>query len=63
LKGIMFDLLEATVSATHGAHVWDDLLEATGLTGAYTTLGNYPDRPSRDAIARDVLPRVLRRPR
>jgi predicted hydrocarbon binding protein len=43
LKGIMFDLLEATVSATHGAHVWDDLLEETGLTGAYTTLGNYPD--------------------
>jgi hypothetical protein len=44
LKGIMFDLLEATVSATYGAHVWDDLLEATGLTGAYTSLGNYPDR-------------------
>jgi hypothetical protein len=43
LKGIMFDLLEATVSATHGAHVWDDLLETSGLTGAYTTLGNYPD--------------------
>jgi Haem-NO-binding len=43
LKGIMFDLLEATVSGTHGAHVWDDLLETTGLTGAYTTLGNYPD--------------------
>jgi hypothetical protein len=43
LKGIMFDLLEATVSATHGAHAWDDLLEMTGLTGAYTTLGNYPD--------------------
>jgi hypothetical protein len=44
LKGIMFDLLEATVSATHGERVWDDLLETTGLTGAYTTLGNYPDR-------------------
>jgi hypothetical protein len=43
LKGIMFDLLEATVSATHGVNVWDDLLDATGLTGAYTTLGNYPD--------------------
>ena len=39
----MFDLLEASVSATHGAHVWDDLLEATGSTGVYTTLGNYPD--------------------
>ena len=44
MKGIMFDLLETTVSAAHGARVWDDLLEATGLTGAYTSLGNYPDR-------------------
>jgi hypothetical protein len=43
LKGIMFDLLEATVSTAYGAHVWDDLLERTGLTGAYTTLGNYSD--------------------
>jgi Haem-NO-binding len=43
VKGIMFDLLEATVSSTYGAHTWDDLLETTGLAGVYTSLGNYAD--------------------
>ncbi|HET7335428.1 MAG TPA: heme NO-binding domain-containing protein [Rhizomicrobium sp.] len=43
MKGIIFNLLEEVVTAQHGEDVWDDLLDATGLTGAYTSLGSYPD--------------------
>jgi hypothetical protein len=43
MKGIVFNLLEDTVSREYGEEVWDDLLEAAGLDGAYTSLGGYPD--------------------
>src|SRR5436309_1246445 len=39
----MFNLLEELVSREHGDETWDDLLEASGLEGAYTSLGSYPD--------------------
>jgi hypothetical protein len=43
MKGIIFNLLQETVSHEYGADTWDALLESTGLEGAYTSLGNYPD--------------------
>lgn len=43
MKGIVFNLLEQIVSREHGEEVWDDLLDAAGLDGAYTSLGGYPD--------------------
>jgi len=43
VKGVVFDLLERTIVAEHGEDAWDDLLGTTGLTGAYTSLGSYPD--------------------
>ena len=43
MKGIVFNLLEQAIGAEHGEDMWDDLLEATGLEGAYTSLGNYAD--------------------
>src|SRR5919197_1983908 len=43
MKGIVFNLLEEVVSRDHGEDVWDALLEATGLDGAYTSLGSYSD--------------------
>jgi hypothetical protein len=43
MKGIVFNLLEAVVTRDHGPETWDALLDAAGLDGAYTTLGNYPD--------------------
>lgn len=43
MKGIVFNLLEEIVDAEHGEDVWDDLLEAADLNGAYTSLGSYPD--------------------
>src|SRR5690242_15216841 len=43
MKGIVFNLLEQVVVQHHGEAVWDALLARTGLSGAYTSLGSYPD--------------------
>ena len=43
VKGIVFSLLEQVVSAEYGADTWDELLDAAGASGVYTSLGNYPD--------------------
>ncbi len=43
MKGIILNLLEGVVTDVHGAVMWDDLLDRTGLDGAYSALGNYPD--------------------
>jgi hypothetical protein len=43
MKGIVFNLLEQAIAREHGDAVWDQLLDSVGLTGAYTSLGNYPD--------------------
>jgi hypothetical protein len=43
MKGIVFNLLEEVVTAAHGDAAWDQLLDAAGLDGAYTSLGSYSD--------------------
>jgi hypothetical protein len=43
MKGVVFNLLEETVTRDYGEDAWDDLLDAAGLEGAYTSLGGYPD--------------------
>ncbi|MGQ0742169.1 MAG: heme NO-binding domain-containing protein [Alphaproteobacteria bacterium] len=43
MKGIVFNLLEQVVSARFGEETWDSLLETSGLSGAYTSLGSYSD--------------------
>lgn len=43
MKGIVFNLLEELVEREFGEDAWDDLLDATGLDGTYTSLGSYPD--------------------
>jgi hypothetical protein len=43
LKGIIFNLFEQVITHQHGEDVWDDVLDAAGLEGVYTSLGNYPD--------------------
>ncbi|HNL80633.1 MAG TPA: heme NO-binding domain-containing protein [Agitococcus sp.] len=44
MKGIVFNLLEDVVTAHHDADTWDALLDKAGLSGAYTSLGSYPDK-------------------
>lgn len=43
MKGIVFNLLERLVSREYGEDAWDNLLEAAGHDGVYTTLGSYHD--------------------
>ena len=43
MKGIIFNLAEEVVSDAYGVDTWDDLLDSSGVNGAYTSLGNYPD--------------------
>lgn len=43
MKGVVFNLLEETVTRAFGPDTWDHLVDASGVSGAYTSLGNYPD--------------------
>ena len=43
MKGIVFNLLAEAVAQKFGVDAWDDLLDAAGLEGAYTSLGSYDD--------------------
>jgi len=43
MKGVVFNLLEEVVCEQHGEAAWDDLLDAAGASGTYTSLGSYPD--------------------
>ncbi len=43
MKGIVFNVVQEVVSSAYGEEVWDSLLDAAGLDGAYTSLGSYPD--------------------
>lgn len=43
MKGVVYDLLQRAVIVEHGEDAWDELLAAAGVSGAYTTLGSYPD--------------------
>ena len=43
MKGIVFNLLSTIVIREYGEDAWDDMLTATGSSGAYTSLGSYPD--------------------
>ena len=43
MKGVVFNLLEQAVSRAFGPDTWDTLVDMAGVSGAYTSLGNYPD--------------------
>lgn len=43
MKGVIFNVVEEVVTELWSADMWDDVLEAADLLGAYTALGNYPD--------------------
>lgn len=43
MKGVIFNLLEEAVTHEHGAQVWEHLLQVSGASGTYSSLGSYPD--------------------
>ncbi len=43
MKGVIFNAAAEAVIALGGDDLWDELLDAAGLDGAYTSLGSYDD--------------------
>ncbi len=61
MKGIIFNIVESVVVAEHGVDAWDDVIDQSGVLGAYTSLGTYPDSDLL-AIAGAVADRVSATP-
>lgn len=51
MKGVVFNLLEQVVTDAYGEDTWETLLDNTGLSGAYTSLGSYPDEDMEALVA------------
>lgn len=43
MKGVIFNAVEEAVVNLYSEDVWDDLLDAAGVSGRYTSLGEYDD--------------------
>lgn len=43
MKGIVFTVLQDVVQDELGPQTWDTLVEEAGVSGSYTSLGNYDD--------------------
>jgi Haem-NO-binding len=43
MKGVLFTVLEEVVVERFGEDTWDAVLRRSGVDGAYTSLGDYPD--------------------
>lgn len=50
MKGVLFNIVEEVVSEVLSEDVWDDVVERSGVGGAYTSLGNYPDSELNDIV-------------
>ncbi|MEN7536281.1 heme NO-binding domain-containing protein [Aurantiacibacter flavus] len=44
MKGIVFNILQEAVEQKFGEDAWESLIDASGVCGAYTSLGSYPDQ-------------------
>ncbi|MEU3561350.1 MULTISPECIES: heme NO-binding domain-containing protein [unclassified Kitasatospora] len=51
MKGVVFDLLNEVVSRQYGLLAWGELIDASGVDGTYTSLGNYPDEEFMSIVA------------
>jgi len=51
MKGVVFNLLEEAVGRAYGPETWDALIDASGVSGVYTSLGNYPDEEIEALVA------------
>ena len=43
MKGVIYNLVESVVRSERGDDAWDDVIDESGVSGAYTSLGSYPD--------------------
>jgi Haem-NO-binding len=52
VKGVIFNLVEDVVRREHGDDFWDDVVDGSGVSGAYTSLGTYSDAELTSLAAR-----------
>lgn len=43
MMGIMFNVVKDVVTEALSDDAWDDVIDSAGISGSYTSLGNYPD--------------------
>ncbi len=43
MKGVLFNVVEDVVTEAMSAEAWDDVVDDSGVSGSYTSLGTYPD--------------------
>lgn len=43
MKGVVFNAAEEAVTEIYSADTWDDLIDAAGVDGIYSSVGDYPD--------------------
>ncbi|MGK0275172.1 MAG: hypothetical protein ACI9N0_001554 [Ilumatobacter sp.] len=43
MMGIMFNVVKDVVTKALSDDAWDDVIDSAGISGSYTSLGNYPD--------------------
>ena len=43
MRGVVFNWLERVVVDEYGEDLWDELIEAAAVSGAYTSMGGYSD--------------------
>lgn len=51
MKGLVFNIVEEVVVARLGLAAWDTIVKASGVSGAYTSLGTYDDGDLRAIVA------------
>ena len=43
MKGVIFNVVQEVVEDAFGPDAWDEIVRRSGVDGAYTSLGSYPD--------------------
>lgn len=43
MKGVVFNIVEEVVVNLYDEDTWDDVIDAAGVTGTYSSPGSYPD--------------------
>ena len=43
MQGVVFNIIEEVVLTLHGEEMWDEIIDASGVDGVYSSTGNYDD--------------------
>lgn len=43
MKGVLFNIVQEVIEDAYGLDAWDEIVRRSGVDGAYTSLGSYPE--------------------